>query len=167
MCIRDRWRGVYIQSLEAILPKQIKKRNSTERSSVAVHHLIIDKTGVSGNLEGKNILNLNEGVMDKWAYSIDSFQLGFVQNQLIKFGMEGTIRPPVMDDKKSAGIEYIAFIDASKNFTYNASIPKAVQFSFLQAAKVSIRKESRIEVTITEDNFYPKARLHGLSLIHI
>ncbi|MBP6796331.1 MAG: hypothetical protein KA143_14825, partial [Saprospiraceae bacterium] len=155
------WRGVYIQSLEAILPKQIKKRNSTERSSVAVHHLIIDKTGVSGNLEGKNILNLNEGVMDKWAYSIDSFQLGFVQNQLIKFGMEGTIRPPVMDDKKSAGIEYSAFIDASKNFTFNASIPKAVQFSFLQAAKVSIRKESRIEVTIKEDNFYPKARLHG------
>jgi hypothetical protein len=155
------WRGVYIQSLEAILPKQIKRRNSTGRTSVMVNNLIIDKTGVSGNLGAKNLLALHEGAMDKWAYSLDTLQVGFVQNQLIHFGMAGTIMPPVMDNKRDIGIEYSAFIDATKNFTLNASIPEAVQFNFVQAAKVSIRKDSKIDVTIADDNFYPSATLHG------
>lgn len=155
------WRGVFIKSLEVILPKQIKKRNSTDRSTVTANHLIIDNTGVSGFLGGQNILALNEGVMDKWAYSLDTLQVGFVQNQLIHFGMGGTIRPPVMDDKKEAGITYSAFIDAAKHFTLNSSIPNDVQFHFLQSAKVSIRKDSKIEVTIGDDNFYPSATLHG------
>lgn len=155
------WRGVYIESLLAILPRQIRKKGQTARTTAYAHNLIIDKSGVSGHLGASNIFSIDEGAMDKWAYSMDTLDAGFVQNQLLQFTMTGDIRPPVMDVKDDSGIEYSASVDGNKNFTFNASLPKAVKFGFLKAAKVSIEKTSIIELTVTKNNFFPRAILNG------
>lgn len=157
------WRGVYVNSLKVILPKEFKKKNSEERISFQAQHLLIDGMGVSGTFSVNNLLPLDEGAASGWHFSVTQLQASFVANQVVSAGFGGGIVLPVSKNNpnNSAVIQYNAvFNPQNDEYTLTASLPDTIPFS-LFSAQGKLYKNSRIELKVKDHAFRPKAILHG------
>lgn len=155
------WRGVYVRSLKVILPSQFKKKNQSGRLDFAATDLLLDHSGVSGYFSAGHVISMNDGAMNKWAYSLDTIGAEFVSNRMKHFGFEGVIRIPIANNTKKQGIDYSAYMSAAGGFVFNASLKDPLQFPVFQAGRVSIEKNSIVTVTIDKHDFYPEALLYG------
>lgn len=150
------WRGVYVSSLEVILPKAFKKRNHENRIGFGATQMIIDGQGVTGNFFAKNLIPLKEGSASKWQFSLDYFEVNIEANTIKGGEFNGSLVLPV-SELDSLG--YAAIIQPDE-YVLRVSNAKAIQFD-LWKAKVTLTKDSFIEMKIVDDTFRPKASLHG------
>ncbi len=152
----DLWRGVYVESLEVILPKAFKKRNNDKRVSFSGTKMIIDDAGVTGTFEANNILSIDEGSASKWQFSLDYFKVGLQRNAIIEGEFNGEMILPV---SKVGRLKYNAFIRPDE-YTFQVSKTEGLDFDVWNA-NVYLTPDSFIEMTIRDDEFRPKATLHG------
>jgi hypothetical protein len=153
------WRGVYIRQLSVRLPNQFSKKNQSGRTTFDGYDLIIDQLGFTGTVVGKNLIGLNNGDMNGWAYSLDSVGVSIQANQLVEAGFKGDIVIPVADAQKP--FHYKAIINTGGNYLFNVSTASDLSFPLWQAGKVEIYKASYLEVKVVDGQFLPKANLHG------
>lgn len=153
------WRGVYIRQLSVRLPREFSKRNESVRTTFDGYDLIIDQLGFSGTVVGRNLIGMNNGDMNGWAYSLDSLGVQMEANQLIEAGFKGGIVIPVADAQKP--FRYKAIINTGGNYLFNVQTVTNLSFPLWQAGKVDIYKGSYLEVRIADGRFLPKALLHG------
>ena len=79
------WNGFHLKSLKVGLPREFKLRiqegepDATGKDSVLIDRvvvpiadLLIDRTGISGKIQALNVLQLENGVMGDWAFSLDT-----------------------------------------------------------------------------------------------
>ena len=92
------WRGVYVNTLKIVLPKQFKKRKNEDRMTFQASRLLIDGVGVSGEFSASNILPINEGSAAKWQFSVDRIQVDLTANELVEAGFDGRIVLPVTEE---------------------------------------------------------------------
>jgi hypothetical protein len=166
------WRGVYVNSVQVILPKQFKKRNSEERITFQASNLLIDGVGVSGNFSADNVLPINEGEASKWQFSVDHIEADLLANNLVGAGFDGMIVLPVTEkvtveeanDKttlKQRTLNYQAIIDSvNDEYLLSATTNDAIPFDVFKA-KATITANSYVELRVSEKKFRPKAVLHG------
>ncbi|MDH7445512.1 hypothetical protein [Aquimarina sp. 2201CG14-23] len=185
----DLWRGVYVESVTVVLPKQFQKRGDNNRITFGAEKMLIDNNGVSGTFKGENILPLKEGNADGWQFSVDRFQVTFVAGNLSGAGFGGAIVLPVTTetvsgthtekyldengkeqsrlgsiDYTSTGttvLVYNALIDpVNEEYVLNASPVDNIAFDIFKA-KATLTKNSFIELRLSQGKFKPKAVLHG------
>lgn len=107
------WRGLYIPQLNVKLPAAFKDKNQPERRlEFSSNHMIIDPTGVTASLRGNNLLDINDGKMGGWAFSVDQVTLDIVQNLPQNFSLRGRIGAPVIE----GNFDYNMLLSASRNF---------------------------------------------------
>ena len=154
------WKGVSIGNVEIRFPKNFKKRKSGDRIQVGVNNLLIDKYGVSGEVYGKNLFTIKEGDLNGWDYSIEDASLVVVKNQVVAGSLGGKLRVAISDENKLLG--YDAIINPQKDY-YNFSVivTDSLEFSFLKASKVQLKKASSVSLTLKEGQFSASAMLHG------
>ncbi len=152
----DLWRGVYINTLEVVLPKEFSKKNSNKRTTFGASDLIIDSQGVTGKFYGENIINIDEGSASKWQFSLDRFLVEIETNSIIAGEFEGQIILPV---SKVDRLQYVAIIQPDE-YTLRVSSTKDIDFD-VWSAQVILKKESYIEMKVKDGKFRPKANLHG------
>ncbi len=150
------WRGVYIQSLEVVLPKAFAKRGSEERIAFGATDMIIDSQGVSGKFTGENILTIDEGSASKWQFSLDYFKLEIETNSLKAGEFSGEFLLPVSSVDR---LKYNAIIQPDE-YSFRVASTDEIDFD-LWNAKVTLTKDSYIEMKIEDDKFRPKASLNG------
>jgi len=151
------WRGVYIQTLDVMLPKAFAKRNSSQRISFGANNLIVDNNGVSGSFYGKNILPIDEGSASGWKFSVDEFNIDLEANKLTGAGFKGNIGLPVADKDVLA---YEAVITEDNKYWMTVKTTDSMDFNLWQA-KVTLAKNSSINLLIDHDKFLPEANLYG------
>lgn len=150
------WRGVYINTLEVVLPKAFRKKNNDKRIAFGATDLIIDGQGVTGKFTGDNIFTLDEGSASGWAFSLDHFLLDIEVNKLKAGEFAGEIILPVSEVDK---VKYTAIIQPDE---YSLKVESTKDISFdVWSAKVILTKESYIEMKMKDDKFRPKANLNG------
>ncbi len=150
------WRGVYINTLEIVLPKAFKKKNSDNRIAFGATDLIIDGQGVTGKFTGKNVITIEEGSASGWGFSLEYFLLDIEVNKLKAGKFRGEIILPVSELDK---LKYSALIQPDE---YSLSVQNTKELSFdVWNAEVSLTKESYVELKIKDDKFRPKASLNG------
>lgn len=168
------WRGVYVNTLTVVLPKQFKKRKSEERIVFKASHLLIDGMGVSGIFSVDNILPIHEGEASKWQFSVDHLEAEFVTNKLVSAGFEGKIVLPISDEVtqediknkdstvvKKKALSYKAIIDPISD-EYLLTVKSQDELSFnVFKAKATLTPNSYIELRVSDSKFKPKAVLHG------
>jgi hypothetical protein len=152
------WRGFYVRQLSVRLPQQFKSKDNV-RTSLTAFNMLIDNQGVSGLFEGKNLIPLNKGDMNGWAFSLDSLGIELQANQLVQAGFNGGIVIPISGQQKS--FDYKAIINNDDNYVFNVLAKSDLSFSLFQAAKVDIYRGSSLEVRVLNGAFLPKATLHG------
>ncbi len=152
-------------SAPIVVPKFVNENetisavNPSCRISFGAEHLLIDSKGVSGKFYATPVLDINEGAMDKWSFSIDTIQIDVVINEITGFGFSGEIGIPI--SKKTQNFTYGAFIDDSDNYSFSLGIADAMDFPLWKAGEVVIEGGSKIIVDVVNNKFYPSAILTG------
>lgn len=128
-------------------------------------HLLIDQMGVSGLFYSHDVLPLNEGAMDKWAFSVDSVKVEVTLNKITAFGFAGKIVIPIT--KESTALFYDGFFDDGKNYKIAIGIAEDLEFPLWKAGEVNLEAGSKIEVNVVNNKFKPRAILSGTITIGV
>ncbi len=160
------WQGFYLQEIAVRLPDQFKKKARLQgRIEFAAYDVLIDPMGFSGTLSVNNLIQLTEGHLNGWAYSIDQFAIDIQANQLVSGGFGGDITVPIT--QKDQTFAYNAFIHPGNAYVFNISSTGAVAFPLWQAKQVELYPASYLEVMVQNEKFLPKANLHGKMSINV
>ncbi len=166
------WKGVYIKALEVLLPKEFKKRNSSQRVKFLAQNVFIDGMGITGDFNADNILPLHEGSASKWQFSVDHFEMSFLANQITYGVFNGKIVLPVTKEISQSeandsilvqkrSLSYDAIVDLN-NDNYNLNISPVDTLSFdIFKAKANLFPNSYVQLQVANHKFKPKAVLNG------
>jgi hypothetical protein len=152
------WRGVYLREVSIRLPPEFKNKNST-RTAFTGYDLLIDNQGFTGKVKGTNIMNLQSGDMNGWAFSLDSIRAEFQRSSLVEATFNGNIVVSVSNEQTP--LKYSAVMSAGGNYLFNIAPARNLDFTVFGAAKVEIHHSSFIEVRVQDKTFRPKAVLTG------
>ncbi|WP_298734626.1 hypothetical protein [uncultured Chitinophaga sp.] len=149
------WRGVYVEDLQVILPKQFAKRGENgKRVSFGATHMIIDNNGLTGSFFANNILP--DGTASGWKFTVDRFNIDLQANHLVGAGFSGMVGLPVAKDP----LGYTAVITADNEYILKLSTLNTLSFS-VWAAKCELEPNSWVQLKLADDRFQPEAMLHG------
>jgi hypothetical protein len=152
------WRGVYIKSLEVILPKQFSNRQDTNRRvSFLANDMIIDNNGVSGSFSAQNLLSIEQGSASGWKFSVDKFNINLEANHLTGAGFAGAIGLPV-SDKDTLG--YTAIINPNNEYLLKVNTLHKLDFDIWKA-KAELLPNSYVQFKLLNGKFKPEACLNG------
>lgn len=165
------WRGVYLNEFRVMLPPEFKKRNTTERSmakhevgdpmSLGARHVIIDRTGFTGEIYATNVYGLQEGSASGWSMSLDLIQMTFESNQLIGGALKGKIALPISSDTDtSEALGYYGMIQKGGNYLLTVNNVTEVEFGLFKA-RGTLAPNSSITLAVKDDRFRPVAVLNG------
>jgi len=154
------WQGLFINDMEVLLPKWAKDDSNDERMSINAQTLLIDASGLSGQFDGTNLAQLDDGNLGGWDFSVDEAHLKIVSNEFQNGDLAGKLRIPITDDP----LNYTANIQHAQNQTqHNFEIITTGEIdlpAFL--AEITLAENSSISVDIAGDNdVLVEAQLHG------
>jgi hypothetical protein len=156
------WKGFYLQSLKVKMPREISRAGT--RTEIDVYNLLIDDRGVSGLFQVNNVVNMNQGSMSGWSFSVEEIGVGFTCNQLTSGHLRGRVNIPIMDSTQS--LQYNANINYNfntKDVEYNFVINPVADIDFnVFSANVSLNNNSNISFGKMNGTFTPTATLCGL-----
>ncbi len=125
------WRGFYIPAIQINLPGYFNNANSKTPTTVLAEKLIFDG-GLSGSVSVNNILDLGDGSLDSWYFSIDQFKLDLWKNSFKKSSLSGKVVLPLSHD----------YTNTSNQLEYTCTLSKpanqALGFSFVIQPKADI-----------------------------
>lgn len=166
---RASWKGFYMEEFTMYLPKKLSKEGQRTAVSsgqgnfgITARDLIIDDGGVSVNLGiPQRILELNEGNLDGWSFSIDSLTIGITKNQFSKAGFGGLVHVPLFGDATPENsFRYTAAIGLNNLYSFTVQ-PGASKHVPMWLAKVNLDKSSAITVSTQNGKFTAQAVFNG------
>ncbi len=156
------WKGFYMKRLAVRLPKEFQTVGSPgTRISGSVNNMLIDGTGFSGKFAIENLIRVDDGNLDGWAYSLDSVYLSMVSNDFRNAGLVGEIRLPI---SQSDELKYNATLNRSSAgaFAFEFRIqPKDTFQAEIWETTLSLLPTSRVNVIIDGAGFAAGCDLSG------
>src|SRR5690606_18069284 len=107
------WRGFYMRELLIRMPAQFQKKNGAS-TELRAQNMLIDSRGVSGLFSGTNLIPLNEGSMNGWAFSLDELAFELMANELQQASFDGQVLIPI--SKETTPFNYSAFISGDNEY---------------------------------------------------
>lgn len=153
------WRGFFLRELTVSLPPEFQKKGATGRTSFSAENVLIDNLGVSGKFTGRNLIPMEQGDMNGWAFSLQELSVELEANQLVEAKFNGGIVIPI--GKEDRPFEYTGLINTGGNYLFNVSPAEDMTFPLWGAGKVVIYDASYLDIKIQNGKFQPKANLHG------
>jgi hypothetical protein len=154
------WKGFYLQSLTVRSPSDWMGDGT--RKSIGVRDVIIDKTGVSGFAEVTQIIKIDEGAVEGWAFSLDTFRIQILQNSFLEARMAGEMGMPIFEDGSAMG--YSAIMDKSDpdlKFIFNVK-PNGDDFTVpMFVARLGLQESSYVNMVLSKAEKSISARLNG------
>ncbi|MBC9932772.1 hypothetical protein [Chitinophaga qingshengii] len=149
------WRGIYIEDLEVVLPRQFASRTKPgTRVSFGATQLLIDNNGLTGHLFAGNILP--DGSASGWRFTVDRFTLDLEANHLTGASFDGTISLPVAKDP----LAYTALITADNEYMLKVGTLNKLSFNIWKA-KAELLPNSWVQLRVADGRFLPEAMLNG------
>ncbi len=156
------WKGFYMKRLAVRLPKEFKTvGNPTQRISASINNTLIDGTGFSARFSVENLIQVDDGSLDGWAYSLDTVYLSMVSNDFRNAGLSGEIRLPISDRDE---LKYNASLNRNSagNFAFEFRIqPKDTFEAEIWETTLSLLPTSRVNVIIDGAGFAAGCDLSG------
>lgn len=165
--VSNLWKGFYLESLTATLPN---KFDDTEGSkTVGVEKVVIDDMGFTGKAFVASLLDLSQGNLGGWAFSVDTFALTVTTNKLTGAHFNGLVHIPILGKKDGDNnspptaeecLAYTAMIESGNNYIFSVS-PAGDYYANLWRAGLVINSGSSINITSNPDGFQATAKLNG------
>lgn len=156
---RNLWRGLYVENLEVILPKQfMRQQQPGKRVSFGGTHMIIDNNGLTGSFFGNNILP--DGIASGWTFTVERFNIDLEANHLVGAGFNGMVGLPVAKDR----LGYTAIITADNEYILKLNTIDTLRFNVWKA-RAELEPNSWVQMKLSGSKFEPEAMLHGRLII--
>lgn len=158
------WRGFHFATAQIKAPGQFSSGN---RAGAFFNNVLLepDLTMEAGIL---NLLQVGEGNMEGWGFSIDSFKLKIVQNTFIEGGLYGQINPPVTGENDY--FNYKAILDKNENDDYRIyaiALPDTLISVPISLAKAVLCPNSYVSFTTEPGNAEVSTFLKGQMVIDV
>lgn len=147
------WRGFYFKEIKARLPKFLK--NNGKQVELSIANTFINKTGFTGTAAIQPVFDIGKGNIGGWGFSMDKFELAFLNNSLTKGEFLGKIKVPIAE----TGIGYKCLI-SSQNLAFQVTTLDTIDVA-MWGAKLSLLQGSNITVTAVNDDVTVKAVMTG------
>lgn len=118
------WQGVYFQQLSVTFPSYISGEGNALKK-LEVNNFIFDGYGASGAIYLEDVLDLEDGSIGGWAFSVDGFELIINRNRVTKGSMDGLVHIPILRKKNNSNA-----IQETDCFVYNANMDSNGDFMF-------------------------------------
>ena len=151
----DLWRGIYIHSFTVALPDQFTNGSGT---TIAAERLMIDNNGITGSLLADSVISLNQGNLGSWQFSLDQVGFSLMKNNFADFQFNGRIVVPISQEDQN--FQYEGIVDDENNMSFAVETLDSLKAD-LWAAQLALTPNSTIIVEKEQQNYYPKAILHG------
>lgn len=130
-----------------------------------VNHLLIDRTGISGKLEALRLLELSNGIIGDWAFSLDTLNIEVVSNSFRQGNFTGEIKTPLTP----VNFKYNSVLSQSQDNGLNYSfivLPKDTIAVPIWQADMTLLPTSRFTINVDFDaesgkKFVPELVLNG------
>ncbi|RBL89428.1 hypothetical protein [Chitinophaga flava] len=155
------WRGVYVNKLQVILPREFSKRGDNSRVSFEADRMLVDNLGLTGTFIGNNILQ--NGNASGWAFSVNRLAIDIKTNHLKSAAFNGNITLPLSasaDTSGNATFAYDAIISPGNQYLMRVKTKNDLDFDLWQA-NAHIDSSSYVELVVKDHHFRPKAVLNG------
>lgn len=136
------WTGLYIERFTVHFPSYIKNKVSGSPAFEA-QHLWLDENGFSGIMAAKDLLNITNGRIDGWLFSVDEIDMTLVHNRVKKGSMNGRIGVPICG---GTTFGYDAEFDTDGNWQLKAKMGERTAFDSWKALEVELYASSYIKV---------------------
>lgn len=153
------WKGFYLKRNFLRLPGQFRSSASpSQRVTISINDMIIDRTGFSSSIRVENILNA--GNLDGWRFSIDTLFFDMVQSSFSQAGFNGQIGTSFTDS--TLLYTSVLSMDTSGSFSYNFIIqPRSRINANIWQATLELEPTTNIRISIDRAGFFARAELNG------
>ena len=158
------WRGIYIGNASIILGPKFQSKKTKKAPSFSAKDLIIDDQGITGVLSANNLLTLDDGNLGGWDFSLASLSVKLLTSKINEASFSGEVHIPVMKDKQN--LTYNAIIDVGGKYNFTVSPSTNIDFDVFGNSKLTLSKNSSINILVDGDNFLPTALLSGKMLLN-
>lgn len=152
------WRGFYLKDLKVQLPAQLATANG--RPTIDVKNFFLDDQGVSGTVSAENIIRLGDASAGGWPLSIEKAGLTFSKNKLSGGELGGKMQISFLGDDPLGYTASISMQNNKTNYSFSLNTTANKTYEFF-AGQITLNKDSRIQVTKTDNDFLPVATLNG------
>ncbi len=150
------WKGLFIGDLSIRFPEGFMKDG--QPLQVNVEDLLMDKTGMWGQISVNNLIQIENGDLGGWAFSIDAFNLDIQESTLASGGFGGNIELPITD----LGVPYDIQLAGQNGNEYSFGISPGTDISVqMWIAEMTIGQSSAIKIKKSGNSFIPSAKLNG------
>ncbi len=152
------WRGFYLRNITVRTPFN----KGGGYAKVMADHLLIDEHGFSGRISGQNIIDINEGSMSGWSFSLDSINVELLRSKLTGGTLGGGMRVPFLGSDSLGYRATISQWNDELEYSFGLGLREDKIFnSPVGNAKVRIKAGSYVELGKYQGRFVAMACLHG------
>ncbi|MCC6937975.1 MAG: hypothetical protein IT226_07110 [Flavobacteriales bacterium] len=156
------WKGFYMKRLAMRTPETWGDGTGSPVGGSVNNFIVDDQSELSFNFALVNLVAINQGRIDSWAFSVDSVYMDMLQNNFQRAGLKGRIGLPINGEHDF--VKYVAILgyDADSSefaFTLEAQLEDTLTAP-LWIAEMSLRPNSYVRATLS-DNSKVRAELHG------
>ncbi|MEM9835266.1 MAG: Ig-like domain-containing protein, partial [Bacteroidota bacterium] len=167
------WRGVYIGGIQIGLPADWR---SGDQPPIVLfgRSIIIDDRGFTGMLGVNNLIPLRDGKVDSWAFSLDTFRLEIMQNQIEAAGMAGLLNVPLLKADSTATnndgdtlsredcLSYLAVIHPGNEYQFSVTTNGQYTIPLWKSSLVLLPGCSVDILSTPEDGLTASSTLNGI-----
>ncbi len=162
------WQGFFISDLQVSLPSVIQRADK-KPIGINVNNFMIDNQGITGDVISNNVLDINNGSLGGWYYSIDNIDVRFVNSSLISGGMSGKVLLPASGSPQqnpqdelnySCTLSQSSYGNGPLNFQFVIQ-PKSGLHAGLWDATLNLDPTSNIIITNNSNSLNATANLNG------
>ena len=156
------WKGFYMKRLAMRTPETWGDGTGDPVGGSVNNFIIDDQAELSFNFALVNLLAVNQGRIDSWAFSVDSVYMDMLQNNFQRAGLKGRIGLPISGEHEF--VKYAAILGYDHDESEFACTLEAQLEDDLTAplwiAELELEENSYIRATLAE-NSKVRAELNG------
>lgn len=156
------WKGFYMKQLSMRTPEVIGDGTGDPLSAGVYNFIIDDQAELSFVVAIENLVAINQGNLDGWAFSVDSVYMSMLQNNFQRAGLKGRIGLPINGEHDF--VSYGAALGYDPHIEEFALVLEAQLDDTLKAplwiAEMELRPNSFVRATLGNQSRV-RAELHG------
>ncbi len=156
---KNQWRGVFIDKFSLVLPPEFKIKDSSERIALEGENLLIDENGLSGGVSALDVLPLEKGDANGWAFSVTDLELFLTANKITGFGFGGELGIPLTEKIKT--LRYSALIEQGGKYLFKVNLGEKLSIDMFGTADVYLEKTSYVQMLVEDQTFKPSLVMNG------
>ncbi|MBL0176839.1 MAG: hypothetical protein IPP94_16520 [Ignavibacteria bacterium] len=149
------FQGFFIKQAKLMLPEKLSSYDDpAQRITAYINNLIVNKSGVTCDIEARNVLNFPKANIAALGASIDTVKLSLVNSSVTTAYLRGAITIPIADSAKANTLDYKALFQNGNGFQFSLTPKGPVTAAFFSGAKLTLTPSSSLVITLAQKNSF-------------